>query len=234
VNKLIFAVGLVIGIGAGAVDSCLLADTIVLAPTGVSSSYAGDTFANWGATIDNSGLSASVGTGPVPATWPTGTSFGTLPYPICGRFTGGTEWLIYDVPTSVAGYSTLAITGIELWQLCERWGSSYYNDRGMASMTLYYHTSEGWSATGETVSFDRAPDSDTVSAQFRSLTTSLPTGVDQIKFLDFTSFGSSICGFNEIRFIATAETPTIPEPSSLVLVSIGLLGLLAYAWRKRK
>jgi hypothetical protein len=34
--------------------------------------------------------------------------------------------------------------------------------------------------------------------------------------------------------VLTVQTTTAPEPSSMVLLAAGLIGLLAYAWRKRK
>ena len=37
---------------------------------------------------------------------------------------------------------------------------------------------------------------------------------------------------NDLVF--TASFQTTPEPGTLVLLAIGMLGLLAYAWRKRK
>jgi hypothetical protein len=32
----------------------------------------------------------------------------------------------------------------------------------------------------------------------------------------------------------SVSTGTVPEPSALVLLSVGLISLLAYAWRKRR
>jgi hypothetical protein len=43
------------------------------------------------------------------------------------------------------------------------------------------------------------------------------------------STGGSTLGIDNVRFAAVST----PEPSTLVLLGAGLLGLLAYAWRKR-
>ena len=36
------------------------------------------------------------------------------------------------------------------------------------------------------------------------------------------------------QLTATITETTVPEPSTLVLLALGLIGLLAYAWRKRR
>ena len=42
-------------------------------------------------------------------------------------------------------------------------------------------------------------------------------------------------GVSELRFDNLDVTgPPVPEPSTLALLTSGLIGLLAYAWRKRK
>ena len=51
-----------------------------------------------------------------------------------------------------------------------------------------------------------------------------------VKMTITANFGSDRVGATEIKFVGTA----VPEPLSLVLLVTGLLGLLAFAWRKRK
>ena len=46
---------------------------------------------------------------------------------------------------------------------------------------------------------------------------------------EFAYFNGTVLGGS-----AMAQLAGVPEPSTIVLLSIGLLGLLAYAWRKRK
>jgi len=47
--------------------------------------------------------------------------------------------------------------------------------------------------------------------------------------VDFGGYGAVI---DNVR--VTAEAVSVPEPSTLVLLAAGMIGLLAYAWRKRK
>jgi hypothetical protein len=54
--------------------------------------------------------------------------------------------------------------------------------------------------------------------------------IDSIGGLD--PYGSYIAGLSELTISGTAA-PT-PEPSSLLLLATGLIGLLCYAWRRRK
>ena len=55
------------------------------------------------------------------------------------------------------------------------------------------------------------------------------TGVKAIKFANFVSPAEG--GSNKYHEIDIYGTATVPEPSSVALV---LVGLLAYAWRRRK
>lgn len=58
-------------------------------------------------------------------------------------------------------------------------------------------------------------------------------GLERIIFGSFASGNSSTSQTDYVRFTAGAYAP-VPEPTSMVLVSSGILGLLAYAWRRWK
>ena len=53
--------------------------------------------------------------------------------------------------------------------------------------------------------------------------------------VSYSNYGGEGCMFDEFRIGETwgDVVPTVPEPSTLVLLASGLIGLLAYAWRKR-
>ena len=62
---------------------------------------------------------------------------------------------------------------------------------------------------------------------------SMATGVDQIRFSFHATNGDyNWSVYKEIDVFGAATT--IPEPGTLVLLLTGLIGLLAYAWRKRR
>ncbi len=58
------------------------------------------------------------------------------------------------------------------------------------------------------------------------------TGVDQLKFVFHREPGYDWIGYREIDVMGVAIQT--PEPSTLVMLSMGLISLIAYAWRKRK
>ena len=236
-NKLICVACLLASVWAACIGNPVLADTIVLCPTAVTATGTADH--PFDATINNSGLSSAVDSGPapLPGSWPTGGFMDVsqgVGSDYMGRFSGdgSGDSLVYTLPTSIPGYTAPTITKIELWQYDEIWNSGYFNDRGIASTTVYYSlgADNSWSATGQVVTFTQAPSQSTINVQERTL--DLPTGVDAIKFDAITGFGGGYVGFNEVRFVGTASA--IPEPSALVLLAVGLIGLLAYAWRKRR
>jgi hypothetical protein len=51
---------------------------------------------------------------------------------------------------------------------------------------------------------------------------------------DVLRIGFVQCNGTYITDVRLDVSPTVPEPSTLVLLASGLIGLLAYAWRKRK
>lgn len=75
----------------------------------------------------------------------------------------------------------------------------------------------------------------TTDASWTELTGSLPVhhggGVDETNYVKLTI---SIDGWNMVGNFDSISLKTVPEPCALVLISTGLLGMLAYAWRKRK
>ena len=133
------------------------------------------------------------------------------------------------MPTTLPGYAAPTITGIELWQ----YNLPGYYDRGIASTTVSYSTDNGtiW-GQGYLVNTFAAGTQDPVTAQ-RVALPNVPAGVTTIMFSGFTNFGDpNVMGFNEIRFVGTASA--VPQPSTILLLVTGLIGLLAYAWRKRR
>jgi hypothetical protein len=57
----------------------------------------------------------------------------------------------------------------------------------------------------------------------------IPVATDTMRF-ELVAYGSGAYAVNSVAYQAYA----VPEPAALVLCVSGLLGLLAYAWRKRK
>lgn len=63
------------------------------------------------------------------------------------------------------------------------------------------------------------------------------TGANALHVGDYLTV--EICAADEGQWrgfdaVSVTSTPPVPEPSSVVLLAMGLIGLLAYAWRKRK
>lgn len=90
------------------------------------------------------------------------------------------------------------------------------------SVTIYRNNTQEWTygawITGST--------SDSTTATLSGLSVAAGDTID---------FVVSQNGSKTIRLAATiTETTHVPEPSTLLLVATGLLGLMAYAWRKRR
>lgn len=64
-------------------------------------------------------------------------------------------------------------------------------------------------------------------------TTNLPTGSPNMNIRMFTYDGGSE-GFDSVKVSEGVVISSIPEPSTITLLTIGAIALLAYAWRKQK
>jgi hypothetical protein len=58
------------------------------------------------------------------------------------------------------------------------------------------------------------------------------TAGQTVDFITYTASGPA--GFPYTKFDANVTLVSTPEPASMVILATGLIGLLAYAWRKRK
>ena len=66
------------------------------------------------------------------------------------------------------------------------------------------------------------------------LSATSPFGPEDIEFAFQHNFSNLGAG-NSVSYTTTLSLATVPEPSSVVsLVSLGVLGLVGYSWRRRK
>ncbi len=91
----------------------------------------------------------------------------------------------------------------------------------------------GTSPSPTTQTFPTLNNSTTV-AEWDSIQSS--GGVIMFSIIDQGSTSGTAGSISRLNFLSLTETvgTTTPEPSTLVLTVCGLLGLLAYAWRRRK
>lgn len=163
-----------------------------------------------------------------------GVTFGTAA-------TGGV--VCYNpVNVAVGGHSNAFYDGTNIGN----WRSGYttkpmqmtFDDpiTGAAFRTSVQPFSDGYSSTGT------IPSSTTITAyldgtQVATLTTHTDrTAVQYLGFTDitFNKIVLSVVCIDSCVYIDDLQVSTIPEPGALVLLVMGLLGLLAYAWRKRR
>lgn len=213
---------LVFGSAAGLVRA-----DIILAPTATDNDHysvgAPDGVgASASKTVDGSGLSNAslVADGvSVPVIWPTNDVSGDSPA-FWNGFAAfyGTNVVTYAFATSVN------ISGGHFWQ--------YGGDtpgRSLKTADIYVSANgTDYTSAGTLAGYEQlAVGTQDPGADF-SLTA---TGVRYVQLQNVTPYdtGTGFVGFGEIRFVGT-----VPEPGTLALVATGVLGMLAYAWRKRR
>jgi hypothetical protein len=140
--------------------------------------------------------------------------------------TGGTNnWVKFDFA------SPTALNEMVIWNLNQESGGHEYS-RGLKDVTITYSTADA-SGVGHTLfagALHAAPGADTGFTDDLFVPGGPVAGVQAVKIVYTSNFGSDpYYGLNEVRFAAAT-----PEPGTIVLLTTGLIGLLAYAWRKRK
>ncbi len=207
---------------------------VILNPTSASdnSHYSDGTGTNVSAskTIDGSGLSDSslVDNGDaVPASWPTNAASNTgVPGFTLNYVSNFGE---KDFATVTYDFATpVNISYGHFWQYGgDDTGRSLYSAAIYVSTDGINYTSAGTLTPGYE---EAATATDDPGVNF-ALSAS---NVKSVRLQNMVAYNAAnaqlMVGFGEIRFVGTV----VPEPSTVVLVLTGLIGLLAYAWRKRK
>ncbi len=106
-------------------------------------------------------------------------------------------------------------------------------ERGLQDVTITYSTGDNASGEGHELFSGKLNCATGSSAQSytNDIVLSTPAlDVKAVKIVYTSNWGSEpYYGLSEVRFNAA-----VPEPASLVSLTIGLIGLLAYAWRKKR
>lgn len=142
-----------------------------------------------------------------------GTYYGAAAFGVGSKTSSGIQW---RVNMSTWSYSTTASSdGIyAVGMTAEALGSDTYN------VTLWYESTPGDEST-RTV-YDEVENVVTDMTAYNSLTVALNCQGE--------SYGTPMVDDVTIR----VGTEDVPEPSAIALLTTGLIGLLAYAWKKRK
>lgn len=91
----------------------------------------------------------------------------------------------------------------------------------------------GSTAGSWTVSSQVPSGPNTIASLYKEFLVSAPAGTQSLYF-NFGATGGGDAGWNIARISEIQAFSSVPEPSMMVLVLGGAIGLLAYAWRKRK
>jgi hypothetical protein len=143
-------------------------------------------------------------------------------------------WVLFDLG---AAATAKTLTKVDIWNYYQ-----YYNGHQLSrdTKTLEIWTSNSSHGDGTllaSVTLNRG----TAVPEYGNFITLPPsvTGVEWIKFKMLTTYGPGGQGadyYNDeggLAFVTFEGVPT-PEPGTLALLGASLLGLLCYAWRKRR
>lgn len=229
--SLLVSVVLVFGVANGLVQA-----DVILNPTSASDNghYTVGSPDIYGAsaykTTDGTGLTNAnlVDNGdPIPSSWPTNNCDGS------GGGAGAAFWDGYasNVDDKVVTYTfatAVNITGGHFWQ--------YGGDdasRSLKNADIYVSNTDVWenyTLAGTLAGYSQPTGTQDTGQDFSLTNTAANVRYIQLRNLtNWSGLTTGFCGFGEIRFVGT-----VPEPGTLILTATGLLGLLAYAWRKRK
>jgi len=186
-------------------------------------------------TIDGSGLN-----GPIPAddsaglptahTWPPGESWVDAPVSAGGNG-DGSAWIYYDLG------SQKEVGALAVWNANDSI-SSIPIDQTYAGAkdvdVLYSNDAVNWTAADSFV-FTRATpfvDNPAEILQLSSAVTAQYMKLDIHSCYEVRDPAYGVVGLKHVAFLDGSAA--VPEPSTIVLLAAGLIGLLCYAWRKRK
>jgi hypothetical protein len=219
------------GLALGNVAGLATASAVIVVPTTATQNSVLNDYGLYtpaSLTIDGSGLSdpSSVANGaPIPAAWPTNTSDGTTPAAINGYL----GWSSENPTVTYTFASPVHLAGGHFWQYG---GDSAGRSLKQADLFVLPEGQTVYQYAGKIQPYSQVMGNDPgmdfnfavdygniVGVQFAN---TIPYDTNQAN-----TFG--LIGWGEVRFVTA-----VPEPGTLLLTASGLVGLLAYAWRKRK